>query len=116
MKKILLPLTVCLLFFAACKDDDMITNPLLDDDDPMVVTPIDTLEDTIELKPPIHIAGDTTNGYLLGVWQDSIQWEGSTLGAICQGWHITHPDDYIVFDFNSYHPISGFLRQVIFLT
>ena len=97
------------LLLNACKDDDQITTPI-DDDNPVIP------EDTIELDPAKYIAGDTTYGYVLGVWQDSVEWEGSASIAACQFWHLTHPDDFINIGFDAYHRISGFLRNVIYLS
>ncbi|MEZ4955328.1 MAG: hypothetical protein R2825_17330 [Saprospiraceae bacterium] len=108
MKNILFLFSM-LFLFAACADDDTPVFPV-DDDGP--VTP----EDTLVLHPAIYVAGDTTYGYVSGVWTDSVAWEASTILARIQSWHSTHPTNYLNIGFSAYHRVSGYLRHTINLS
>ncbi|MEZ4955327.1 MAG: hypothetical protein R2825_17325 [Saprospiraceae bacterium] len=109
MKNILFLFSM-LFLFAACADDDTPVFPV-DDDGP--VTPP---EDTLVLHPAIYVAGDTTYGYVQGVWLDSFIWEASISIARIQDWHPTFPGDYWDMGFSAYHRLSGFTRHSLYLT
>lgn len=108
MKNIALAFSIfTILIFSACEKDD--PSPVVQPPPPFEEP---EPEDTVSLKPFVFVPGDTTHGFVQGIWQDSFLWEASSVAY----WHTSHPtasEEYIAISMENYEATFGILRQLI---